>query len=734
LVTSEQAYQVLKGVFGYEQFRPLQEEVIQQVLNKKDALVVMPTGGGKSLCYQIPALLFDGLTVVVSPLISLMKDQVEQLESYGVAAVYLNSSLSLREYQQNVNMIQQGKAKLLYVAPETLMKQRMRNLLTEIKIDCLTIDEAHCISEWGHDFRPDYRQIARLRTDFPEAVCLALTATATPRVREDIKMNLNLDDSETFIASFNRENLYIEISEKLDPFQQTLSFLEKHKDQSGIIYCFSRRQVDELTEDLNANGYSVKPYHAGLSELKRSENQELFIRDDINIMVATIAFGMGINKPDVRFVIHYDLPQNIESYYQQIGRAGRDGLRADCLLLFSYSDIGKINYIIKQKSPGEQKIARSHLDALIHFVEAEQCRRIPLMNYFGEKYPVKSCEMCDNCVYGNSDKKDLTVPAQKYLSCVIRTGQIFGIGHINAVLRGSKKKQVLEHKHDKLSTYGIGRELSGKQWSRLARQLIRDGYLSKDPQFGSLKIESPAKEILNGQTKVFGTVGRGSKKKSDKAHPGPVGKGSVEYDSTLFSLLKKQRKLLADEEQRPPYTVFPDTTLMEMAYYYPQSFDSLLTIYGVGIAKRNKYGESFLEIIIDYCKANDIQERPKKTRRRHSQSHRRRHSQSHRRRHRQVGDLFNEGKSIQQLTEQLSVQPGTIIQHLEKYHTEGNPLRPDGILEASSLSPKQRKRVLQVFEKEGDELLKPVYDSLNEEISYDEIRLLRLYNFTLDDK
>jgi len=725
LVTSERAYQVLKEVFGYEHFRPLQEEVIRQVLNKKDALVVMPTGGGKSLCYQIPALLFEGLTVVVSPLISLMKDQVEQLESSGVAAVYLNSSLSLQEYQQNVSLIKSGKVKLLYVAPETLMKQRMRNLLSEMKIDCLTIDEAHCISEWGHDFRPEYRKIAGLRTDFPNTVCLALTATATPRVQEDIKKNLKLDESETFIASFNRENLFLEISEKLDPFQQTISFLEKHKDQSGIIYCFSRRQVDELTEDLNANGYSVKPYHAGLSELERSENQESFIRDDTNIMVATIAFGMGINKPDVRFVIHYDLPQNIESYYQQIGRAGRDGLRADCLLLFSYSDIGKINYIISQKSPGEQKIARTHLDALIHFVEAEQCRRIPLMKYFGETYPDKSCDMCDNCVYVSSDKKDLTVPAQKYLSCVIRTGEIFGIGHINAVLRGSKKKQVLEHKHDKLSTYGIGREFSGKQWSRLARQLIREGYLSKDPQFGGLKIETPAKEILKGQKKVFGTVGQGRKKKSDKTYSGQVGKGSVEYDNTLFKLLKKQRKLLADEEQRPPYAIFSDATLMEMAYYYPQSFDSLLNIYGIGRAKRNKYGEPFLEIITDYCKANDLQERPKKTYRRHSQSYRRRHHQ--------VGDLFNEGKSIQQLTEQFSVQPGTIIQHLEKYHLEGNPLRTDGIVKALSLSPKQQERVLQVFEKEGDELLRPVYDALNEEISYDELRLLRLYNYALDD-
>lgn len=386
-----QATNVLREVFGYDSYRPLQEEVIQRVLNKKDTLVVMPTGGGKSLCYQIPALLFDGLTVVVSPLISLMKDQVEQLDSSGVKAVCLNSSIPYQEYQQNVDLIIQGQAKLLYLAPETLLKLKTQRLLSEVKVDCLTIDEAHCISEWGHDFRPEYRQIAGLRTSKAignDAVCLALTATATPRVQQDIKRNLELDDSEAFIASFDRENLFIEITDKQDPFEQTLGFLEKHQEQSGIIYCFSRKQVDDLSADLSNLGYSVRSYHAGLTETERTENQEAFIRDDVDIMVATIAFGMGINKPDVRFVVHYDLPQNIESYYQQIGRAGRDGLRADCLLLFSYSDIGKINYFINQKSPDEQKVARAHLDALLHFVESAECRRIPLMDYFGKRIPM----------------------------------------------------------------------------------------------------------------------------------------------------------------------------------------------------------------------------------------------------------------------------------------------------------------------------------------------------------
>lgn len=716
---SSQAKNILKEVFGYDQFRPLQEEVIRQVLDKKDALVVMPTGGGKSLCYQIPALIFNGLTVVVSPLISLMKDQVEQLNSVGISAVYLNSSLSFQEYQQNISLIKRGETKLLYLAPETLLKPQTRSLLSDLKVDCLTIDEAHCISEWGHDFRPEYRQIAELRPDFPEAVCMALTATATPRVQKDIQKNLAMKDSDTFIASFNRKNLFLEVVEKMDPLHQTLSFLEKHKKQSGIIYCFSRKQVDELAGELETRGYSVKPYHAGLAEKERTGNQEVFIRDDVQIMVATIAFGMGINKPDVRFVVHYDLPKNIESYYQQIGRAGRDGLRADCLLLFSYSDIGKINYFINQKEGQEKKIAHSHLDALIHYAETDQCRRLPLMKYFGETYPDKGCEMCDNCVYEDTRQQDLTIPAQKLISCVVRTGELFGIAHISAVLRGSKAKKVLKHKHDRLSTYGIGREFSKKQWGQLARKLIREGYLSQDPEFGSLKIESSSQKLLKGEKKLFGTISDHKKERSERSS-GTSKSFSIDYDETLFELLRKERKLLADEENLPPYTIFPDATLMEMAYYYPQKSENLLNMYGVGKARMSKYGSYFLEIISDYCKEHNLKERPKKVRGSRSKTKRRRHHE--------VGEAYEKGSSIQELMSLYDVKAGTIINHLEKYFSEGYPVRIDGIISASSLSDEQRKQVIKVFGEKGDEMLKPVYDALNESVSYDELRLIRLYN------
>ncbi|MBW2193302.1 MAG: ATP-dependent DNA helicase RecQ, partial [Deltaproteobacteria bacterium] len=434
----KQAKNILKTVFGYDGFISLQADVIENVLNKRDTLAIMPTGGGKSLCYQIPAQIFPGLTVVVSPLISLMKDQVQQLVEYGVATALLNSSLSPGEYRRNVERIQQKRAKLLYLAPETLLKPNIIELLSAIDVACLAIDEAHCISEWGHDFRPEYRRLIDVKTRFCDAVCMALTATATERVREDIRRSLGFSASNEFVASFNRENLFIRVVEKERPLIQTVQHLNKFPDQSGIIYCLTRQQVDDLYAALKAEGFSVLPYHAGLNEMQRKRNQERFIRDDVLIMVATIAFGMGINKPNVRFVIHYDLPKNIESYYQEIGRAGRDGLRSECLLLFGYGDIHKIKHFINQKNEKEKRVSGIHLNALLRFAESIDCRRIPLLTYFGEDPPKEKCNMCDNCLAGDTELADLTIEAQKFLSCVKRTRERFGMGHIIDVLRGSQ--------------------------------------------------------------------------------------------------------------------------------------------------------------------------------------------------------------------------------------------------------------------------------------------------------
>ena len=721
----KEAKNKLNNVFGYESFRPLQEEVISQVLEKEDALVIMPTGGGKSLCYQIPALIFDGLTIVVSPLISLMKDQVEQLRQYNIPAIYLNSSLSPEEYQENVNKLKRKEVKMLYLAPETLLMDSTRDLLQDQNVELFTIDEAHCISEWGHDFRPEYRQLTEVRKDFPEATCLALTATATPRVREDIKSILEMDDSETFLASFDRKNLFLKVADKDDPLEQTLDFLYTRKKQSGIIYCFSRKQVEELYVELKKEGHSVKPYHAGLSKNIRSRNQEAFIRDDVSIIVATIAFGMGIDKPNVRFVVHYDMPKNIESYYQQIGRAGRDGLRSDCLLLYSRSDKQKIQYFINQKEGKEKEVAEEHLNDLIDYLETEECRRIPLMEYFGETYPDDECGMCDNCLSQDAEVEDLTVQAQKFLSCVIRTDQKFGAYYIADVLRGSKSKKVLNNEHDQLSTYGIGDEWSKEQWILLGRLLVRQGYLSRDQNYGSLKLEEQAKAVLDGHENVFGVLDRSDTVISDEAIERTTSDVENDYNKDLFELLRSKRKELADEQDVPPYTIFPDTTLMEMSYYFPQSEENLLPIYGVGSVKQKKYGSDFLKIIKEFCEEKDLEEHRKLLRKK-------RKKQSSGKKFKRVGQAFNKGQSIEHLCEEYGVKQVTILKHLKTFLDEGYDLRADGLIEASSLSVRKRDEVLEAMEEVGHHVLRPVYDKLNKTVGYNELRVMQLYYMARD--
>ncbi len=721
----KEAKKTLTNVFGFQDFRPLQEEIIEQVLKKEDALVIMPTGGGKSLCYQIPALIFDGLTIVVSPLISLMRDQVEQLKQHDIPAICLNSALSPEKYQENVSRLKSGEVKMLYLAPETLLMPKTRNMLSELKVSLFTIDEAHCISEWGHDFRPEYRQLTDVRKDFPEASCLALTATATPRVRSDIKKILKLGDSETFLASFDRKNLFLKVADKDDPLEQILDFLYSRKKQSGIIYCFSRRQVEELYVDLKKEGHSVKPYHAGLSKDVRERNQDAFIRDDISIIVATIAFGMGIDKPDVRFVIHHDMPKNIESYYQQIGRAGRDGLRSDCLLLFSHSDTQKIRYFINQKEDKEKKVAEQHLNSLLKYLETNVCRREPLMRYFGETYPNDECGMCDNCLTEDADVQDFTVQAQKFLSCIVRTDERFGAYHIADILRGSRAKKILEKNHDELSTYDIGTEWPKDQWIQLSKLLLRQGYIKKGEEYGGLKLEKQARAVLKGQENVFGTLDRTDATIGDEAGQRTSTEIENKHDSDLFELLRKKRKELADQNGIPPYVIFPDTTLMEMSYYYPQSKENLLPIYGVGAAKQKKYGSTFIKVIKEYCEKNNIDERQKSLRKRKKKS-------SGKKKYEQVAMAFNEGQSIEHLAEEHGVKNATIIRHLKKYFEDGNDLRTGGISEASSLSDRKKDEVMKSFDNVGPELLKPVYEDLDKAVGYNELRILQLYYMARD--
>ncbi|HEX7395652.1 MAG TPA: DNA helicase RecQ, partial [Anaerolineaceae bacterium] len=718
---------LLKSVFGYDEFRPMQLEVINNVLKKRDTLVIMPTGSGKSLCYQIPALLFPGLTVVVSPLIALMKDQVEALREAGAAALFLNSSLSLEEYNENIRLVQAGKVKLLYVAPETLLTPRLFALLGSVQLDCLTIDEAHCISEWGHDFRPEYRLLVEVRDRFPKAVCMALTATATPRVREDIQASLRFESSNEFIASFDRPNLLIEVTPKTNSLAQTVEFLERFKNQSGIIYCFTRKQVDTLAALLANKGYSVRPYHAGLEDDERRHNQELFIRDDVQIMVATIAFGMGIDKPNVRFILHYDLPKSLEGYYQEIGRAGRDGLTSVCRLLYNYGDAMKLKYFLDEKEEPERTVALKHLQAMTRYAEIDTCRRAPLLAYFGEKYTTLNCGMCDNCQAGAKVQVDITIPAQKFLSCTRRTGERFGAGHVADVLLGSANEKVLKNGHQNLSTYGIGKELTRKQWMHIARQLVQKGLLAEEGEYAVLQLTSKAYEALRNKETILGVL------KEKEQAPLKMA-GELEYDAALFELLRKKRKELADGENVPPYIIFSDRTLIEMSAFYPMSDVNLKKINGVGTVKAGRYGEVFMSVIRPYCKEHKLAEKIKPTDRASRASLRgalrpapaknspTKYSPTNYSgtyggayggtfagrtglkgsRTAEVAEAYNDGETIQKLMELYGVSRSTILDHLANYALGGNALRPgEDLLALSTLRPEMQNAALMAFREMG---------------------------------
>jgi ATP-dependent DNA helicase RecQ len=711
---------ILKSIFGYDTFKPLQSEIINNVLARRDTLVIMPTGGGKSLTYQVPALLMDGLTVVVSPLIALMKDQVEQLRALGVPAVFLNSSLSPEEYQTNMDSLKSGQSKLLYVAPETLLTPRIYALLSSLKLDLLAIDEAHCISEWGHDFRPEYRQLVDVRRKFPSAVCMALTATATPRVRADIESTLGFTQKNEFLASFNRENLFIEVMPKRDATAQTLKFLENFKDQSGIIYCFSRKQVDELAATLARYKYSVRPYHAGLEDSQRRRNQEDFIRDDAQIIVATIAFGMGINKPNVRFVVHFDLPKSIENYYQEIGRAGRDGLPSHCLLLYGYGDASKLRYFIDQKDEPERSASYAHLDAMTRYAEGSVCRRKPLLAYFGETYAQESCGACDNCNAQPGTQTDITIPAQKFLSCVKRSGEKFGAAHIVDILLGSENEKIQKYNHQTLSTYGIGKELTKSQWMHISRQLIERGLLNQEAAYRVLSVTEKGLEILKSRVAVFGQINEPQRSEKSSARLKSFSGEEEDYDTALFALLRAKRKELADSAGVPPYVIFSDKTLVQMATYFPQTKEGLLNMSGMGKVKYERYGADFLGIIRDYARDHKLDEKYKTPMRDKEKVDVSGRSIS-------VGEAYNAGETIEALMVHYGVSADTILNHLAKFISVGNTLRSTGdLLSLSKSTPDQQQEVFQVFEELGTDMLKPIHEKLNGRINYDELKILRL--------
>ena len=716
---------VLREVFGFKEFVSLQSGVIAHVIDGGDALVVMPTGGGKSLCYQIPALLFDGLTVVVSPLISLMTDQIQQLNENGVSAAVLNSALDADGYRRNMADIRTGRARLLYAAPETLLKENVLNLLETVNVRCLAIDEAHCVSDWGHDFRPEYRRLTQVRKRFPQAVCLALTATATEHVRRDIRQCLGLEQGAEFIAGFDRPNLLLQVAFKEKPYRQALNMIRRHGDEPGIVYCATRRQVEELARSLTGDGIPALPYHAGMPEMQRTSHQERFSRDDVRVMVATIAFGMGIDKSNIRFVIHYDLPKNLESYYQEIGRAGRDGAPAECLLLYSPGDIRKVKYMIDQMDSSRQRTANLLLTAMLRYVETDVCRRRVLLDYFGEQYPHDACGMCDNCREPQKPTEDLTVPAQKLLSCVKRTGEAFGVEHVIDVLRGSKGRKIARHGHQDLSTYGIGLEYTRHQWRHLARQLLHRGFMIQDMSHGGLRLTPKAWELFRGQTGFHGHLPEPAP--AAEIAPGPAAAQEIRqpHDPVLFELLRQKRKELADTAGVPPFVIFSDKTLMEMAARFPQSAGTILQINGVGHVKQSRYGSDFLDIIKNYCTENGIEDTiPLQNPAPPSPD---RSGSGQKKRHMAVGEAYNSGLSLDQLAVRYSIKRNTLVNHLYRFWLEGHPLRSADPLAASGLTGEKQIGVLQAFKRLGFEALRPIYDAMDQTVSYDDLHLLRLH-------
>jgi ATP-dependent DNA helicase RecQ len=593
-----QPLDILQSVFGYGAFRPYQEEIIATLVRGEDAFVLMPTGGGKSLCYQIPALCRPGVGIVVSPLISLMKDQVDALVANGARAAFYNSSLKSAEARQVLARLHAGDLDLLYLAPERLMSDEFLERLREIPIALFAIDEAHCVSQWGHDFRPEYIQLGRLRQSFPGVPLLALTATADAQTRADILVRLGLGRAQVFVAGFDRPNIRYTVVDKLKPFAQLTDFLKPRRTAAGIVYALSRKRVEEVAARLAATGLKAAPYHAGLADAERKRVQEAFLRDDLQIVVATVAFGMGIDKPNVRFVVHYDLPKNIESYYQETGRAGRDGLPAEALLLFGYGDIAICRGLIENGGNPEQKRIELHkLNAMVGFAEAQNCRRRVLLGYFGE-HLAEDCGNCDVC-QSPPETYDATVDAQKALSCVYRVGQRFGVGHVLDVLRGARSNRVLELGHDRLSTYGLGADLSSEAWSSLFRQLIHLGYLRQDvANYSVLKLTEAARPLLRGERRLILAKPRLKVAAAKKAPRRKA--GDLDYDAALFENLRGLRKRLADAAGVPPYVIFGDATLVEMAAYLPADGQALLAINGVGKLKAQRYGGEFLEEIKSY--------------------------------------------------------------------------------------------------------------------------------------
>jgi ATP-dependent DNA helicase RecQ len=731
----------LKQIFGFSSFRPLQEEIIRDALGGRDVFAVLPTGGGKSLCFQLPALVRPGLTVVVSPLIALMKDQVDALQTAGVAATFLNSSLAAGESRPRLRGLHNGEFRLLYVAPERLMLSGFLDDLKQWNVNLFAIDEAHCISEWGHDFRPEYRQIASLRSSFPNVPVMALTATATERVRGDIVRQLHLKDAACYVASFNRPNLTYRVAAKSGAYEQILSFIRARKGEGGIIYVQARKTAESIADKLSADGVKALPYHAGMNPGDRSKNQEAFLRDEAPVICATIAFGMGINKPNVRYVIHYDLPKNIEGYYQETGRAGRDGLPSECLLMFSPGDrVKQMRFIDEKPDPKEREIARAQLEQMIHYAEIATCRREFLLGYFGEKFSSSrreeaqtenpegqslltsaatndnNCSGCDNCLSPRATW-DGTLAAQKFLSCVyrIREKSSFGVGiqHVVEVLCGADTEKIRKFGHQNLSTYNIGGEHTRAEWGAIGRELVRLGLLFQNAeQFNVVELTDAGRAALKSRQKVTLT-----KPVAPTAAPEHRA-GEIACDEVLFEILRALRKQLADERAVPPYIIFSDVALRQMARFYPANENDFSRISGVGEKKLREFGRVFLGKIAEHLQTNARQifaddsfatpEAPVLRRSRLNDTIR------------ETLHFFRQGKTVSEISRLRGLKDSTIFGHLEEAMLAGETVDLDRMVSAGA-----RKEIAASFVKHGFGNLGGVVESFAGKYGYGECRIVR---------
>ena len=706
-------HQILQHHFGYQQFRFNQQDIIENVLAKKDSVVLMPTGGGKSLCYQVPALALDGVTIVVSPLIALMKDQVDALRVNGIAAAFLNSTLSNVEQSTVMTMLKNNQLKLLYVAPERLIgKNGLLEFLKQIKVSLFAIDEAHCISHWGHDFRPEYVALGQLKTAFPEVPLIALTATADKLTKKEIIQKLELTDYKLYENSFNRPNISYQIKPKKNYFDELLPFLNSHQDDCGIIYCLSRTSTDSLAAKLQQHGFSAAAYHAGLEKNERDRRQEKFLRDDIKIIVATIAFGMGINKSNVRYVVHVDLPKNIEGYYQETGRAGRDGLESEAILFYSAGDVIKLKKFAEVDGNEEQsRIMLKKLKQMAALCETNLCRRKYLLNYFDEVAP-DYCGSCDVCL-SEREKTDSTIEAQKLLSAVTRLQQRFGLNYVIDFLRGSNTTKVI---HQSIKTYGIGKDISKDRWKQIAKELIQLQYLQQsDGEFPVLQLNEKSNEILKGELKVMLTKSITDKKPVAEKY---IAKESMQQD--LYKTLKAVRYELANEENVAAFQIFSDATLVEMASYLPLTKSDLAKISGFGDIKLARYGDAFLDALIDYCVANNIATKINSKMPKHSTKKTSTEKTTDTKK--ASLQLFQLGRSVTEIAAERNLSVTTIETHLAHFIFTGD-LQLNELVANKKIQP-----IMNAVEKNNTLMeLAPVKLQLGDGYSYGEIRAVINY-------